>query len=33
MEDQSAAAGPKNRPVKIIWDLPHPAHEPAEPAS
>jgi hypothetical protein len=33
MEEQAAVSNPRNRPVKIIWDLPHPAHEPADPAS
>ena len=33
MEQEAAAHDPKNAPVKIIWDIPRPAHEPKDPAS
>ena len=33
IEEESAAAYPRNGPPKIIWDLPHPPHEDVHPRS
>ena len=33
MEKESAPKDPKNRPVKIIWDIPRPAREQTQPTS
>ena len=33
IEEESAAAQPKNRPLNIIWNLPHPPHEGEPPQS
>jgi len=33
MEQAAAAKNPKDAPVRVIWDLPAPAHEKRDPAS